>query len=188
MEQKVQKILEELEVTGKQSNFWNVPRTSGLFLNLMVKLLKAKNVLEIGTSNGYSGIFFAEALSHTGGRLYTVESHKERFALARANFEKSGLQPFIEQIFGHAPEVFKDVEKLQNIEFDLAFVDATKMEYKSYIEAFWPLLKKGGLIIADNSTSHGEDMKSYLDFVSNNPDMQSVLLPVDNGLMLTYKL
>ncbi len=182
MDQKIENVLVELEKTA--ANFWNVPRSSGLFLNLMVKMLKAKNVLEIGTSNGYSGIFLAEALSHMGGRLYTVESHKQRFEMAKSNFALAGVSSNVEQIFGHAPEVFKDF----NIEFDLIFMDATKMEYRSYIEAVWKMLKQGGLIIADNSSSHASELKNYLDFVSNNQEMQSVLLPFDNGLMLSYKL
>ncbi len=176
------KLLEEMEKESQA--FWSVPRTTAVFLNMMVKIADARKVLEIGTSNGYSGIYLAEALSGQQGMLTTVESHKQRYALARKNFEKSGLSSFIEQVFGHAPEVLKDLVH----PFDFIFLDATKLEYRSYAEILVPQLKSGGLLIADNCVSHQHEMKDYLDFVIHNEELQSVLLPFDNGLMLSRKL
>lgn len=184
MDQKIAKILNELEeIKDHFALYWNVPSTTGKFLNMLIKLTKAKKVLEIGSSNGYSGIYLAEALSHNKGMLYTVESHKKRFMLATENFKKSGLDPFIQQIFGHAPEILIGLKE----KFDFAFLDATKWEYKSYMEVLLPKIKKGGFILADNAISHGDEMSDFIKFVSQNSQLESILLPFDNGLMLSYK-
>ena len=181
MEKGIVEILKNLEKTSEQ--FWNIPQTTAQFLHIVVRSTNAKKILEIGTSNGYSGIYFAEALSHVNGRLYTIESHKKRFELARYNFEQSGLTPFIQQIFGHAPEILSQIEET----FDLIFLDATKMEYKSYIEVLLPKLKPGGLIISDNAISHSKAMKDYTDFINTQQNLENTLLPIDNGLMISYK-
>ena len=163
--------------------FWNVPRTTAVFLHMMVSATKATKVLEIGTSNGYSGIYLAEALSHTNGTLYTVDSHKERFEKARENFERSGLQKHIQQVFGHAPEILETL----NGPFDLVFLDATKKEYLSYLESVWPKLKKGGLCIADNCVSHSNELGNFFTFINSKNELENLLLPLDNGLMLLVK-
>lgn len=158
-----------------------MPPTTGAFLNMLVKIAGARNVLEIGTSNGYSGIWLAEALSHSGGCLYTVESNKERFELARKNFKRAGLDTSIKQILGHAPEIFPQIDQ----RFELMFVDATKMEYKSYVEGLLPMLKSGGLIVADNAISHVDELVDFFEFLNKQKNLQNLLMPVDNGLMMT---
>lgn len=188
MDQKVEKILRELESPHlDEAPFWNVPPATGVFLNSLVGLVKAQKVLEIGTSNGYSGICLAEALSHTDGVLYTVESHQKRFAMAKENFAKSGLEKFIRQVPGHAPEILYEKEREWDWLWDLVFIDATKMEYQSYAEFLVGRVRSGGLIIADNAVSHGREMKGYLDFVNSHPDLRTVVLPFDKGVALSVK-
>ena len=90
MDLKISKLLSELE--EREANplikrSWSVPRSTGEFLNAMVGFMGAVNVLEIGTSNGYSGIWLAEALSRNNGRLFTVESNEERFDVAKKKME-----------------------------------------------------------------------------------------------------
>ncbi len=163
--------------------FWNVPQTTALFLHMMVRVTQAKKVLEIGTSNGYSGIHLAEALSHNQGVLYTVESHAERFKIAGQNFQRAGLTPFIKQIFGHAPEILPEVNEV----LDLIFLDATKLEYKSYLEVLIPKLRSGGVMIADNCVSHRKELGEFFKLVEEAPELESVLLPFDSGLLMAIK-
>ncbi len=183
----VLKKLEQVAISGEK--FWNVGRETGNFLNIMVQSIRAQTVLEIGTSNGYSGIWFAEALSHTGGKLYTVESHKERFGLAREHFGEAGVEKFVEQISGHAPEVFSQEDFIKRkLRFDLIFLDATKGEYESYLAAVMPLLKTGGLLIADNVLSHAGEVAGFLASVQQNPEFRSAVLPMGSGLLYAIKL
>ncbi len=190
MDERISTVLKALEaVPGKQEKFWNVPPETGNFLNMTVRSAHARNVLEIGTSNGYSGLWFAEALSHTGGKLYTVESHRERFDLAAKSFEEAGVGPIVEQIFGHAPEVFLTPEfKKRGLVFDLIFLDATKVEYESYLESVLPLLKREGLLIADNVLSHHGELEGFLADVQQKKELQSLVLPLGSGLLFALKL
>jgi predicted O-methyltransferase YrrM len=142
-----------------------------------------KSVLEIGTSTGYSGIWIAEALSHTNGHLYTMESHKERFALGEESFKKSGLTPFITHILGHAPEKIPE-----NISFDLAFFDATKYEHISYFEKIKTQLIPGGFIITDNFNSHNKDLSAFLDHVKTQSNFEHKVENIGTGLLIIHRL
>ena len=79
------KVLLELEKTRK--DFWNIDRATANFLNMLIKIHNSKNVLEVGTSNGYSGIWIADALKHTGGKLTTIEFWDKRRSVAHENFK-----------------------------------------------------------------------------------------------------
>jgi predicted O-methyltransferase YrrM len=177
------------ELNGPGNRFWNVPRTTGVFLNAMVRSANAVRVLEIGTSNGYSAIWLAEALSHTGGCLYTVESHKERFAMAGENIKRAGLEKCVSQVFGHAPEILSSIPG----PFDFIFLDATKMEYQSYAEALVPMIRDGGVVVADNCLSHAAEVRNFVAYVKEHrgqdgvESFRTVLLPLDNGLFLALK-
>lgn len=181
MNKQVLNILHELAATREQ--FWNISPEVGKFLNLLIRGEKFQNVLEIGTSNGYSGLWLAEALSHAGGTLYTIESNaKKRYPLAEANFARSGLTN-IHLILGHAPEVIPS----QPQEFDLAFFDATKCEHQLYFNALKNRIKPGGLIITDNAVSHSADLAEYFAIVEKEPNWQSQLLNLGTGLFISQK-
>ena len=181
MNAQASKVLRELEITADE--YWNVPRTSAEFLNFLVRLIGAKRVLEVGTSNGYSGLWLAEALSSTDGRLWTVESHEGRFEEADKNFERAGLSGYVELIKGHAPEVLGDIEG----EFDMVFLDATKGEYVDFAEVLVPRMRSGGLLVADNCTTHAEELREFMAYVRDDSRLESILLPFDHGLMLCIK-
>jgi len=199
IDNRVERVLNELDL--KRPNYWNVPRSTGEFLYELVRILDARRILEIGTSNGYSGIFLASALKSLGerrsaledeglgvvGKLFTVESHQERFEEARENFGRAGLSEYVWQVRGHAPEVLLEGgdEGLRSEFFDLVFIDATKMEYESYLEAVLPVLRPGGLIVADNCLSHAEDLGEFFEYVREH--MNGYLLPLDNGLLFISK-
>src|SRR3990167_5522411 len=152
MQTKLQKLLRSLEKT--RHLYWNIDRQTGQFLNLLIRERKFKTVLEIGTSNGYSALWLAEALTHNKGRLYTIESHKvDRYQLALKNFGKSGLKN-IAPILGHAPQVIPKTPRI----FDMAFLDATKYETIDYFKAIEKRIKKGGLIVTDNANTHKKSL------------------------------
>ncbi len=182
MNSKTKTLLTELEKT--RETYWNITPEVGRFLNLLIKDRQYKNLLEIGTSNGYSGIWLAEAAQENGGHLYTIESHKkERFYLATDNFQKSGLSKNITQVLGHAPEAIPKTPRY----FDFAFFDATKNEHLLYFEALEKRIKKGGVIITDNIDSHRQELTPYLDYVKSLKGWFSIEISLGTGLLLSYK-
>lgn len=185
MHPNIQNLLNTLALT--RETFWNIHEETGKFLNLLIISQKYKTVLEIGTSNGYSGIWLAEALSHTKGRLYTIESNfKKRFPLATENFKKSGLSKYITQILGHAPEAIPS-RTAGPKNFDLAFFDATKCEHILYWNTLKNRINKGGAVIADNMISHQKDLKDFMKEVQKDKTFTSVILPLGTGLLVAVK-
>ena len=184
-----QKVLLELEKTRKE--FWNIDRNTANFLNMLIKIHNSKNVLEIGTSNGYSGIWLADALRHTGGKLTTIEFWDKRRPVAMDNFKKCGLDDIIDARIGSAllilDEMRSEVEHGRGELFDLVFVDANKLEYIEYFHRIDPLLKSGGIIAADNTISHAKKVEPYLKALLEHPSYQNQMLNFDAGLFLSFK-
>lgn len=176
-----QELLIELEKT--QTDFWNISRQSANFLNMLIKISGAKNVVEVGTSNGYSGIWIAKALKETGGHLTTIEYWEKRIVLAQENFKKCEVDDIITIKQGSATEILAELDG----EFDMAFIDANKSEYIKYFELIDPKLKKGGIILADNITSHPEKTADFVDAVMSNPNYQAEVLDLPAGMLMGLK-
>ncbi len=176
-------ILQNLENTAQE--FWNVDRQSANFLNMLVKALNIQNALELGTSNGYSAIWIAQALKQTGGRLTTIEFWDKRLNVAVENFKACAVDTIITPKLGSACDI---LASMQDERFDFVFMDANKLEYIKYFELIHPILKPGGVILADNITSHSKKVEPYLNEILNHPQYQSELLKFPDGILMSLKL
>lgn len=162
----------------------NVPPEDGQLLRMLTRTNRARRVVEIGTSNGYSGIWFALALKSTGGRLITHEIDSGRAKLARQNFKRAGVDDIVTLVEGDAHEEIKKLEE----PIDIVFIDADKSGYMDYLEKLLPLVRPGGLILAHNTTSAGRDMEDYLKAVTTNPDLETLFLHKQSrGIGVTLK-
>ncbi len=184
-----EKILVELEKTQKQ--FWNLDRYCANFLHELILMKNAQNVLEIGTSNGYSGIWILKALEITKGKLTTVEFWEKRQSVARSNFEILGLKNLVEPKIGSAIVVLEDllseIENKKRNKFDFVFIDANKKEYLSYFKLVDKILEAGGVIVADNILSHKEKVAPYVEYLQNNQNYSSDIMEIGTGMMLSVK-
>lgn len=140
--------------------YWCVAPGVGHFLRDFVIEQQTRLALEIGTSIGFSALWLAWGLQTTKGHLYTIESHAERFSLAKKHFQNSGLSHLITQIKGHAPEIFRTITLPAPI--DLAFVDGVKKNTANYLTELLPLMADRSFIIVDNVTSHRQAMHPFL--------------------------
>ena len=179
--QNYESILNCLEVTAKE--YTNIAPENGQFLSILTRTIHAQNVLEVGTSNGYSAIWFAAALKETGGRLITLEFDPKRAGEAQSHLNEADLDDFVEIRIGNAIE---EIPKC-DYTFDLVFLDAEKSEYLQYLELVLPNVRKGGLIVADDTITMRGEMLDYIDFVFNTPLLDSVDIPLDDGIILSYK-
>ena len=125
-----EELFKELEKT--QHDFWNIARETANFLNMLVKMSNSKSILEIGTSNGYSAMWFALALKEINGTLDTIEFWDKRRQLALENFKKIGVNDIITAHLGSAMEILPKLCKEK--EFDFVFIDANKSEYIKTVE------------------------------------------------------
>lgn len=177
-----------LDLEKSSEEFWNIPREVGQLLYFLVRAKGARKILEIGTSNGYSGIWLAEAARANGGVLITVESHAGRFEMAGRNFAEAGLSDSVKQIMGHAPEVFSIASEILDGGFEVVFMDATKAQHIEYLKALLPLLKPGALLVADNVLSHADKMRSFVGMINQMPEMIEEVLKIGDGVLVAYKL
>ena len=180
------KILDTLKVMREKEarGMMNVSAEDGRLLRLLAESIGAKNVVEIGTSNGYSGTWWSLALRKTGGKLTTFEIDKGRAALARKNFKRAGVEKYITLIEGDA---HKEVTKLKD-KIDILFMDADKEGYVDYLKKLLPLVRPGGLIIAHNTTSHGKGMAPYLEAVTTDKNLETIFLHTQSaGLGVSLK-
>lgn len=181
-----QELLAELEKT--QKDFWNVARESANFLNMLIKISGAKNVVEVGTSNGYSGIWIAKALKVNGGKLTTIEYYEKRIVLAEEHFRKCGVDDIITIKQGSACDVLEELCSDEKFLIDFAFIDANKGEYVKYFDIIDSKLKAGGIIAADNITSHPEKVATFVEKIKCDPNYQVEILDLPGGMLLGYKL
>jgi caffeoyl-CoA O-methyltransferase len=168
----------------------------GVFLQLLVGLVGATSVIEVGTFTGYSSICLARGLA-PGGRLLCLDVSEEWTAMARQAWAAAGLTDRIELRLGPALDTLRSLPGEESV--DLAFIDADKGGYVSYYEEIIPRLRPGGLVIADNVLWRGavldrsdtsddtEAIRRFNDHVAADPRVQKVLLPVADGLLLARK-
>jgi predicted O-methyltransferase YrrM len=148
-------------------------------LRILTEAAGARNVIEIGTSTGYSGLWFSLALQSTGGTLTTFEMDADRAAAARQHFNKAGVGGLITIVPGDA---HVNVSRLAD-PIDLLFIDADKEGYIDYLDKLLPLVRPSGLILA-----HNIDMvPDYVKLVTTHPDLETVLYTEGKGLAITLK-
>ncbi|HEX7852951.1 MAG TPA: DUF1442 domain-containing protein [Sphingobium sp.] len=153
---------------------------TGQLINIIARGYQAPNILEIGTSYGYSGIWLADAARATGGRLTTLELQDYKSAYARDMAEKAGLAAHIDFQVGDALELIAAYPS----GIDFVLLDLWKDLYTPCLEAFYPKLNPGAIIVADNilRPAPGPGIESYVQAVRAKPGMRSLLLPVGTGI------
>jgi predicted O-methyltransferase YrrM len=172
-----------------------ISKNIGMFYNILLKSINAKNILEIGMSVGYSGLWFADAVmsnKQLNGQIITIDREKFKIDSARRNFEEAGADSLIKIREGEARKILHEIKAEFNENyFDFIFIDADKESYIEYFDLCLPLVRKGGIIGADNilfPERFNEMMADYLSHVRSKSNVQSVTIPIDNGEEVTIKI
>ena len=182
-----QKILHPRMLSGK---------LQGRLLSLISKLIKPKEILEIGTYTGYGTLCLSEGLD-PNGTIHTVEINEELIDFQNIFFNQSDKKKQIKQHLGSALSI---IERLKG-PFDIVFLDADKSNYINYLELITPKLKKGGLLITDNVLWSGKildktnesdidtrTIKKFNSLIKNHESFETILLPIRDGLSLSRKI
>lgn len=166
----------------------------GMFLTLLSTIMRPSRILEIGTFTGYSALCLAKGLLKNG-QLHTIELRKEDAEVARANFNRSNWRDEIILHVGNALEVIPSL----NEEWDLVFIDADKVSYIEYYKMVLPLVRKGGVVLADNVLFHGQvleqpvtgksalGIQAFNDYVQKDASVDKCVLTIRDGLLLILK-
>lgn len=189
-------LILEMEKYAREYNVPIVTKEVAEYLKFIVKSNGIKNILEVGTAIGYSGILMAKEIEKNGGKLYTIEIDEERYNLAQENFKKSGLNNIV-SIKGDAVEEIKKIDE----KFDFVFIDASKGHYMEFFEDSYKLLNKDGIIFIDNIMFRGYLYKEYpkrfktivrrlnefIEYLYSRNGGEFVLLPFGDGIGLFRK-
>jgi len=161
-----------------------VDTTTGRFLFALAASQAGVEVLEIGGSRGYTSIWLAAGARLLGGRVLSLEHDPVKCEAWRTNVTAAGLEGWAELIEGDAFATLGATEDT----FDLVFLDAEKDDYEKLFALARSLLEPGGLVVADNVTSHAEPLAAYSAARQADPTLSSVTVPLDRGLELTVVL
>jgi len=188
-----EQLLAELEELGRENDqrvserrykLLNLARPTAELMCLLVQASRRRSVLEIGTSNGYSTIWLAEALRRTpDARLVSLERFAEKLAQARGNLERAGLLARVELIEGDATEIVRVLEP----PFDCVFFDADRVSAPAQLEILLPKLSADTLLMADNVLSHPQEVAEYRGLIERLPGFISTVAPVGKGLHIAWR-
>lgn len=189
----VEKLLQNLEAFGlehdctketREERLRNVSKEMGQFLSILVKMCEAKHILEIGTSNGFSTLWLANAVEETKGTVTTVELSSKRVAQAIENFQKANLTNYIHI---HNQEAGAFLSEQLDKSYDFIFLDAERTQYMWWWEDLKRILIPKGIIVIDNATSHAEELQNFFDLVEEEGNFETVLLPFKMGAYVMRK-
>ncbi len=176
-EARIQEVIRDMVTRG--GTWASVPVDDGQWLRILTESLNARRVIEVGTSTGFSGLFFAMALSKTGGHLTTHDIDQGRATQAKANFERAGVSQLVTQVMGDARLTLRKVQS----PVDVVFLDADKEGYVPYLEILLPHVRPGGLILAHNTGM----VPAYLEHIGKSPLLETVIYGGGGGLSVTLK-
>lgn len=191
-------LLRELELYAAEHYVPIVTPEVAQLLIVLGKMVRPVRILEIGTAIGYSAILLAGVLAD-GGRMDTIERQEEMLIKARENIKKAGLENTISIIAGDAQDVLMCLDK----QYDMIFLDAAKGQYPEFLPECLRMLRNGGLLVSDNVLYKGmiageepvarrkrtivNRMRAYLESLCGDPCLDTSILPVGDGVALTYK-
>ena len=165
----------------------------GRFLSLLSKMVQPRTILEIGTYTGYATLCLAEGL-HPEGVLHTIDIKEELTDLQREFFDRSGYGSQIVQHLGKAADIIPSLDTT----FDLVFIDADKQNYAHYFDLVIEKMNRGGIILSDNvlwsgkvveevkhNDKHTQALMAYNQKIKDDPRVETVLLPIRDGISLS---
>jgi predicted O-methyltransferase YrrM len=192
MDNSLRTLLKELEIFGEQNDaleterpkkMLNITPDTGELLGILVQATKAKRVLEIGTSNGYSTLWLADAVRILSGSVVTVDVNPLKAEMARRNFERAGLGATIRQEVMDAGDFLRGQ---QPAAFDFLFLDSLRSLYTSWWPAIQNVIAPGGLLVVDNATSHPQEMHAFVEQV-RVAGWRNLVLPIGKGEFMALK-
>lgn len=166
-----------------KAEYWNIDPNAGELLQALIHTHQPTEILEIGTSNGYSAILMGKVASQYNGKITTIEFFEERVKLATENIQQENLSDTITILQGDADQV---LPKLLNDKrkFKFFFLDANKEEYKLYFEYAMKIIEPNGIIVADNTVSHAKKLTEFFKAVQEEPRAHVLELSIGTGLMI----
>ncbi len=204
MKECISKVLDILE---KQSNLEKtrkvdvpqkdrmlaITKETGELLNIILRLRDAKNILEIGTSTGYSTIWCAEAIYERSGKIITIENNPDKIKRASKNFQNAQISDIITIKEGNAIDMLNElkIDEKNNEFFDFVLIDADKENIMRYFDLILPMVTIGGIVVTDNMLypeKYREEMEKFSNHLKKNTSVRTTTVSIGNGEEITFKI
>ncbi|EKD30184.1 MAG: O-methyltransferase family 3 [uncultured bacterium (gcode 4)] len=181
----IEQFLTNLREHGLANTIPNISDANAQFLKDMIHIGGVRNLLEIGTANGYSTIHLCMALRENGGHLTSIDYSLPSYNEAVENIKETGMNDIATLIFGNA---LVELPKLPVASFDMIFIDGQKKRTLDFFQLSYPLLKDGGFFIIDDVIKFSEKMSSFYELLEQEKIAHSILkIDADDGVMLIVK-
>ncbi|MDK2798447.1 MAG: hypothetical protein PWP27_27 [Clostridiales bacterium] len=193
-----QGILNQMEEYAYENHVPIVQPEVARLIFVIAKIVNPTNILEIGTAIGYSAILLSNTLK-PGGKIVTIERYEKMIKIAADNIKKANLENTITILEGDAEQILPTLEG----QYDCIFIDAAKGQYMQFLPHCIRLLRSGGILISDNVLYKGmiatdtlvvrrkktivKRLRSYLDTISHHPQLESTIIPIGDGVAISYK-
>jgi predicted O-methyltransferase YrrM len=178
-------VIDEIDqLRETRDDAWQVPRVEAELLHHIALASRAKLIVEVGTSYGFSGLFWAMALRETGGHLHTIDRDPKKFESSKQTFARAGFDDLVTNYLGDAHEVLRNMPA----GVDLAFIDADKPSCQAFFDLLWPKIRPGGAVITDNASTHRKELAGYIVAIRSRADARSTEVAVGNGIEWTIKI
>jgi len=169
--------------TDRMKRLRQIPKQTGQFLSILAANTPDGEILEIGTSAGYSTLWLSLACKESGRKITTFEILDDKVELAKETFQKAKVEDIVKLVHGDAIEYIKDIN---NIAF--CFLDAEKEDYDKFYDAVVHRLVPGGLLVADNVISHADTLQAIVDKADADERVDSVVVPIGKGELVCRKI
>jgi predicted O-methyltransferase YrrM len=188
---RVQAVLEELEIWGRENDrvqadrslkMLNLERETAQLIRALVVGRQPQRILEIGTSNGYSTIWLAASVA-PGGRITSIDRDPKKLDMAKRNLDRAGLLGRVELLLGNASEIVASIDG----PIDVVFFDANRFSAPEQLALLLPKLSVNALLLADNVLSHPEEIAGYLAAIRKLADFEHTIVPVGKGLSIAHR-
>ena len=192
MEQELFDMLSALEIQDETEKMRGISASKAMnaldpdaakFVALLITSKKATNIVEIGAGVGYSTLWLAYAASVVGGKVVTCEIDPVKAEQAKANIEKAGMTNYVEILTGDARELLRQ----RSGTVDFLFIDADYGQYETYFDVVYKQMSVGSTIVADDVVEAENDLADYTTYVQNHPSLESVTIPLGQGLEFSVK-
>lgn len=193
MDAELKALLSELEAFGadndathhenRSKKMLNLESDAAQFISILARKGGCQRMLEIGTSNGYSTIWWAWVATQTGGHVTSIERSPDKQAMADENLKRAGLRDQVDLLLGDATEIVKSLEGT----YDFVFFDADRYSAPEQLEILLPQIESGALVLADNVNSHPDQMAGYLDAINALEDFDHLVIPIGKGVSVAYR-
>jgi predicted O-methyltransferase YrrM len=191
MNAEVRAFLKQLEREGRANDARETERSRKVFnllpetaelVSILARSSRAKHILEIGTSNGYSTIWLAASVVSAGGSVISIDRLPEKHKLARENLLKAGLMERVDLRCGDATEIISTLPG----PFDFVFFDADRIDAHKQLALLLPKLALPAFVISDNAVSNPDELASYLTMIKGLELFQHIVIPIGKGLSVAY--